>query len=98
MYILCYIVHIILYYFLGYAALCIQPEITLHSTRINVTSVTGYTPLIAASYGGHVAVVEELLSHGADVQARDSSSTQAIVVSHRYQCFIRLFSQIYYSV
>ena len=41
-----------------------------HNTDINVTNIFGYTPLQAAARGGHLEVVELLLSEGAEVNAQ----------------------------
>jgi ankyrin repeat protein len=45
------------------------------------TDATGLTPLIAASYGNHVAVARRLLKEGADPNSKDSSVQSAYLIS-----------------
>lgn len=41
-------------------------------SNLNFVSLKGETPLNAASYNGHVEVVEFLIANGADCQYKDS--------------------------
>ncbi|KAG7381507.1 Mitogen-activated protein kinase kinase kinase mlk-1 [Phytophthora pseudosyringae] len=46
--------------------------------NLHVADLNGWTPLLFASYGGHVDVVGYLLEHGADVDARDSGGSSSL--------------------
>jgi len=46
---------------------------------VNIAAVNGITPLMAASYGGHDAIVKRLMAKGADLRAVDRLQKNAMV-------------------
>jgi len=46
---------------------------------VNLAAVNGITPLMAAAYGGHDAIVKRLLAKGADIRAVDRLQKNAMV-------------------
>lgn len=52
--------------------LCIAELLVKHGALINETNCFGWSPIVLASWRGHVEVVEFLLSNGADIKRIES--------------------------
>ncbi len=69
----------------------VLPALLLAGTDIEARDPKGYTPLILASYNGHVAATEELLGRGAIVDAPDGARGNTAlmgVVFKGYDAFV----------
>jgi ankyrin repeat protein len=49
-----------------------------HKVNVNARELNGYTPLMLAVSGGHVAVAKLLIAAGADVHARDDDGNTVL--------------------
>ena len=58
----------------------------------NAKMLEGTTPLIAASYLGHLDVVKELIAAGADVNAKQDEGTPLIRLAARPPCCSKLLA------
>jgi ankyrin repeat protein len=62
-------------------ALAIAQALVAAGAEINVAQQGGWTPLHAAAFHGHTAMVEFLLAHGADVRAKADNGQTALAMA-----------------